>query len=260
MGIYTLSTWLIFFYIYCFFGWVIESTIVSLKEKRLVNRGFIKGPLLPIYGFGSIIVLFFCLPFKQNILFVYFAGMISATILEYLTGYIMELTLGIRYWDYSNNKFNYKGRICFSSSLFWGLLSVLMTFIIHTPIQGFVTKINNLTPIITLISIYFLIDFIFSLINVLNLSNILKFLSLKKIEMDNLIVQIKQETLSTELKNTLTKRFISIKCDYENKIKNMSFFHRQLIKSYPKVTSKKFNNSIKDIKSKLSSRLQKLKK
>lgn len=260
MDIHTLGKWLMFFYIYCLFGWIIESSIVSFKEKRLVNRGFMKGPLLPIYGSGAVIVLFFCLPFKQNILSVYLVGMISATILEYITGYIMELTLNMRYWDYSNEKFNYKGKICLTSSLFWGFLSVFMTFVIHTPIEEIVNKIDNLTPIITTISIYFLIDFIFSLINVLNLNKILRFLSLKKIEMDNLIVQIKEDALSLELKNNLTKRFIALKCDYENKIKNMSFFHKQIIKSYPKATSKKFNDSIKDIKNKLSSQLRKFKK
>ena len=72
---YNFSTWLLFFYIYCFFGWFIESTIVSFSEKRLINRGFMKGPVLPLYGSGAIIVLLLCLPYKSNPVIVYILGL-----------------------------------------------------------------------------------------------------------------------------------------------------------------------------------------
>ena len=92
MGLYNIYQWLIFFYIYCFLGWCIESTIVSVESKKMINRGFLSGPLLPIYGLGAVLVLFITLPFRDNLLAVYFVGMIGATILEYFTGWLMAVS------------------------------------------------------------------------------------------------------------------------------------------------------------------------
>ena len=82
--------WLFFFYMYCFFGWCFESTFVSLKSKKLVNRGFMRGPFLPLYGSGAIMMLVVSMPFRDNVLLTYIAGVIGATALEYVTGVVME--------------------------------------------------------------------------------------------------------------------------------------------------------------------------
>lgn len=94
---YSLIQWILFFYIYCFLGWIIESTIVSVTRKKLVNRGFLIAPMLPLYGTGAILILFVSLPVKDNIFLVYFFGMIAATILEYFTGWLMETLLKMKY-------------------------------------------------------------------------------------------------------------------------------------------------------------------
>lgn len=94
---------------------------MSVLKARWVNRGFMRGPFLPIYGSGAIVVLVFTLPFRTNAVRVFFAGMISATILEYFTGVAMEKLFHVRYWDYSNQRFNLNGHICVTSSLAWGL-------------------------------------------------------------------------------------------------------------------------------------------
>lgn len=143
MGLYNIYQWFIFFYIYCFLGWCIESTIVSVESKKLINRGFLSGPLLPIYGLGAVLVLFITLPFRDNLLAVYFVGMIGATILEYFTGWLMETIFKVKYWDYSYYKIQYKGRICLVCSLFWGVLSVLLTQVLHKPIERYVLLLND---------------------------------------------------------------------------------------------------------------------
>ena len=84
--IYTFCQWLFFFYFYCFLGWIWETCYVSVLKGHWVNRGFMRGPFLPIYGSGAIIVLIFTLPYRTNAVAVFFMGMISATILEYVTG------------------------------------------------------------------------------------------------------------------------------------------------------------------------------
>ena len=124
---YTLYEWLLFFFFYCFFGWCFESTYVSICQKRLTNRGFMRGPFLPLYGTGAIMMLVVSKPFERYVPLVYLAGCVGATGLEYVTGVAMEALFAVRYWDYSHKRFNYKGHICLSSTLAWGALTVMVT-------------------------------------------------------------------------------------------------------------------------------------
>ena len=101
MNIYTVHQWVLLFYLYCFMGWIWESCYVSLKNHKWVNRGFLKGPLLPIYGSGAIVVLISTLVVQKNLVLVFIIGMIAATILEYITGALMEKLFHVRYWDYT---------------------------------------------------------------------------------------------------------------------------------------------------------------
>ena len=87
---YSIIKWLFFFYFYCFFGWIFESAYVSLRSKKFVNRGFMRGPFLPIYGSGAIMMLVVSMPFQDNIFLTYIAGCIGATVLELVTGVAME--------------------------------------------------------------------------------------------------------------------------------------------------------------------------
>lgn len=140
---YHFREWLSFFYFYCIFGWCFESTYVSLKNRHLTNRGFLKGPWLPLYGSGAILVLWLTLPFQETPVLVYVAGALGATALEYVTGETMVRWFRVRYWDYSDQKFQYKGHICLSSSIAWGFLSLLMVYVVHKPVEQFVFRINE---------------------------------------------------------------------------------------------------------------------
>lgn len=135
IGQYTTQQWLLYFYVYCFLGWIFESCYVSFRKKQWVNRGFLHGPFLPIYGSGAVMMLFVSEPFKDNLILTYFAGVVGATLLELVTGAAMEALLKVRYWDYSNQKFNYKGYICLSSSVAWGFLTILMNEVFHPAVE-----------------------------------------------------------------------------------------------------------------------------
>ena len=141
MYIYSPVQWLLFFFCYCFIGWVWESCYVSVKQKKLINRGFLHGPVLPIYGYGAIIILFATLPVKDNIILVFIFGLIGATILEFFTGAVMERLFHMRYWDYSNIPLNVNGYICLYTSVGWGFFSVLMIYVIHKPVEMVVLRI-----------------------------------------------------------------------------------------------------------------------
>lgn len=172
---YTMIQWLFAFYFYCFFGWCFESAFVSIKNKRLVNRGFMRGPFLPLYGTGAIMMLIVSMPFQHNILLTYIAGCIGATMLEYITGVLMESLFKVRYWDYSNQKINFQGRICLTSSLAWGGLTILMTKVVHKPVEQMMFRIPPyfLAILTFLLTIYIVADFTLSFKAAIDLRDIL---------------------------------------------------------------------------------------
>ncbi|MCI8527892.1 MAG: hypothetical protein HFH82_01875 [Lachnospiraceae bacterium] len=151
---YSLVQWLFFFYLYCFMGWCVESVWVSVRKRHLTNRGFLRGPFLPIYGSGAMMMLVASMPFRDSIVLTYLSGCVGATLLEYVTGVVMEKLFKVRYWDYSRKKFNFQGHICLTTTISWGFLTILMTEILHVPVEKFVfsipgTALNILTFILT---------------------------------------------------------------------------------------------------------------
>lgn len=172
---YTVVHWLFFFYIYCFLGWCFESAFVSAKSHKWVNRGFMRGPFLPLYGSGAMMMYVVSLPFQDNIILTYIAGVIGATALEYVTGVAMETLFKVRYWDYSSKPFNFQGHICLRSSIAWGFLTILMTRVIHKPIERLVMSIplNVLSYVTIAVTVYMVADFTLSFKAALDLRDIM---------------------------------------------------------------------------------------
>jgi len=192
MYVYQWFQWLLFFYVYCFAGWCIESTYVSIKKKKLVNRGFLKVPLLPLYGSGAVMMLFVSIPVRDNLFLVFLFGMIAATVLEYVTGACMERLFKVKYWDYSNSKFQLHGYISLGTSLCWGLLSVLLIQVIHKPVETFIFNLDMKAGHIlaVAISIIFITDYIASVRSALDLANILEKLTRLKTEWEEVKDQL----------------------------------------------------------------------
>lgn len=144
---YSLTHWVLFFFCYCFIGWIWECLYVSVrrawktKKWEFVNRGFLHGPLIPIYGFAAIVILLTTIGMRENTAAVYVIGALTATLFELVTGTVMEKLFKVRYWDYSDMPLNYNGHICLIVSLFWGVFSVLLVQVIHVPVENFMIKI-----------------------------------------------------------------------------------------------------------------------
>lgn len=202
--IYSFSQWLLFFYIYCFIGWVWETCYVSVMQAKWINRGFMRGPFLPIYGSGAIMILICTLRFRTQAIPVFFFGMISATILEYCTGATMEKLFHVRYWDYTGKPFNINGHICLVSSLAWGAFSVILTLYGHTPIEGFVLGMNhNLLEFLAFVlTVVISIDMFESIREALNLKEMLLSLEENNVEFRRIQkrIEIIQAFYGTELK------------------------------------------------------------
>lgn len=146
----SLTQWILFFFIYCFFGWIWESLFVSAqyvwknKKLKFINRGFLHGPVIPIYGFAAVSILAATFSVRDNTVAVYLTGALTATLFELVTGTVMERLFKVKYWDYSNLPLNYRGHICFFVSLFWGCFAVLLVQVIHVPIEGVLKKIPEI--------------------------------------------------------------------------------------------------------------------
>ncbi len=134
---------------------------MSIRTKKLTNRGFMRGPFLPIYGSGAIVMLIVGLPLKGQPVLMFFAGLICASILEFCTGEAMERLFKVKYWDYSGCFLNVRGHICFKASMAWGVFTILMNYFVHKPIEKMVLGIpyNILQIFVTALLIYFVADY-----------------------------------------------------------------------------------------------------
>lgn len=212
---YTWYQWLSFFYIYCFFGWIFESSYVSLKQRQFVNRGFLRLPMLPLYGTGAVMMLWVSLPFKSSLVMVYISGVIGATVLEYVTGWGMERLFKMKYWDYSNQPFNLNGYICLSSSVAWGFLTIFLTEVIHKPIERWVLHVPTTIgiPCLSVITVVFIIDTAESVRTALDLAKVLDAMTKMKAELDDVQVQLALLKAETEQKLEEAKEDTAMKLE-----------------------------------------------
>lgn len=160
------------FIIYSYAGWLYESILCSIEEKRFVNRGFLNSPICPIYGSGAVLVII-TLGDIKNPLEVFILGILLTGILEYLTSYIMEKLFKAKWWDYSERKFNIKGRVCLLGAFVFGVMTLLTVYILNPFISSLVRRIDYkiLLPISIFLIIGISIDLIITVSNLINLND-----------------------------------------------------------------------------------------
>lgn len=167
---------MLIFYIYCFLGWCFETTVVSVQQRRFVNRGFLRGPMLPIYGFGATMLLHIALPLYDHPVRLFFWSMAAATAFEYIVGVVMEKLFKVKYWDYTTHRFQFQGYICLQSSLCWGAMGLILSRFIHPPVASFVTGLPFwlLAVLAVLLSAAFAGDVTVSVRSALDLAKLLE--------------------------------------------------------------------------------------
>lgn len=226
---YNMVQWLFFFYFYSFCGWCFESAHVSVRTGKFVNRGFMRGPFLPLYGCGAIMMFVVSMPFQDNVVLTYFAGCVGATVLEYVTSVVMDALFDVRYWDYSYKKIHFQGRICPSSTIAWGFLTIWMTRLVHRPVEQMMLAIppKILGYVTFLTTIYIAADFALSFKAAMDLRRVLVKMQRVKEEMVHMQKRLdviiafnneekEQKSLEREMKmdelaESLGQRFSSIK-------------------------------------------------
>ena len=202
----------ILFFIYSFLGWIMEVTLTLITDKKFVNRGFLLGPCCPIYGCGCILLNLLLHNYINNILVLFILTMFTCSLLEYITSFLMEKIFKLRWWDYSQMKFNINGRICLETMTPFSILGVLA---IKYATPFFITNINKLSEkTILIISIILITLFIIDVIISLTIVFKLKFVS-KNIKKDSTL----------DIKNAI-KKFI----------KNDIYVYERIIESFPNLT------------------------
>lgn len=165
---------IIMFILYSIIGWIGEMIYCYIYDRSFVNRGFLNGPVCPIYGCGALFIVFMVKQYQNNILLVFLFGLIGCSVLEYITSYLMEKVFHAKWWDYSKHKFNINGRVCLLNSIIFGIGSVIIIYLIQPMVMLFINGFDDLELTILAISllVYFVFDYLFSFIITLKYKNI----------------------------------------------------------------------------------------
>jgi len=151
---------ILYFLIYSFLGWIMESIYCFIVDKKFVNRGFLIGPVCPIYGVGCMFIILFLDKYREDSIVLFCMAVIICSILEYFTSYIMEKIFKTRWWDYSQKKYNLNGRICLDNIIAFGVLGLVLTYFIHPFVKDILLIIDPLLlkVISSILLILFLVD------------------------------------------------------------------------------------------------------
>ncbi|GAB6106063.1 putative ABC transporter permease [Fusibacter bizertensis] len=173
---------ILFFALYSFIGWVLETIFASALQRKFINRGFLIGPFTPIYGFGAILIILLLVWIsisEQNALITLIKNLLLSTLmvttLEFITGYLLEKIFHSKWWDYSDNFLNFKGYICFKYSILWGVLAFALIQIVHPFMEQFIYLLPESTKMYIAIffMVYFIFDSLVSAIGALNLRKVI---------------------------------------------------------------------------------------
>ena len=255
LNIFTLPEIILFFFIYALLGWFTEVLYAFHKQHTFVNRGFLYGPFCPIYAFGIISIILILYQYKNNISLLFILGTIITSLLEYITGYILENVFHSKWWDYSDNKYNLHGRICLYFSLIWGLSSTIVVSLIHPLIYSLIshipTKLINILS--SLIAIYFIIDLSLTILSLIQFNTLITELSNLKIDINIKLLTFKKS--QTELRAIAKEDFEVqakvLRNKYDNTIKKLKSNHIRLLNSFPYATRSDDKTFFKEIKEKL---------
>lgn len=130
------------FFIYSFVGWIIEVIYYGITEGKFINRGFLAGPLCPVYGLGFYAAIWIFEPFRDNFMIIFFGMAAACTIVELIAGVILFHLFHMRWWDYSDYKLNFRGYICLRFFIYWGIAASLGIYVLHPAVKWLISHIS----------------------------------------------------------------------------------------------------------------------
>ena len=204
------SNYLLYFIIYSIIGWLVEVLSFLIMDHKFVNRGFLLGPVCPIYGYGVVLIILLIGSNNNDLLSIFLKSIFICSILEYSTSFVMEKLFRARWWDYSQRRFNINGRICLETMLPFGIGATIVLYLVHPRVIKLVKLVPYKLKVILAVSLFsiYLVD---------------NFISIKV--MSKIKHQIKKEKVdnTVEVKNRILKW-----------ISQNSFWYKHIIKAFPK--------------------------
>lgn len=242
------------FIIYSFIGWTMEVLYHIYKEKNFVNRGFLFGPLCPIYGVTSVLLIFFLTPYSKNMIYLFFGGFLLASLIEYVTGYIMEKLFNAKWWDYSNEKYNLKGYVCLKFSFIWGIMSLAFIKIINPSVSKITYLFTNEMGKIlyNIILILLIIDIVITVNGLITFRKL--FIELEEVisETRANIEKLNISSISKEIRETIQTRLGILNEVKEGLSQKITMKQRLLLKAFPNIKSSRFQTAIEDLRKRLN--------
>ncbi len=168
--------WFLWLIAYSFIGWAYESLLCSIEQLKFVNRGFLNGPICPVYGFGALVSIFFLYQKTDNLLILFLAGMLLTCTVEYFTAVLLEKLFHAKWWDYSHYRFNLQGRVSLLGAVVFGTLSVLLLKYVHPFVSGMLAQLPTRTRLVLALVLFtlLLLDLYVTVRHLLLLNNRLK--------------------------------------------------------------------------------------
>lgn len=207
-----------YFIIYSIGGWIVESIYRSICDKKIINSGFMYGPYCPIYGFGTLIMILLLKDLRGSITLLFIVSFVVLSFWEYIVAIYLEKVYHAKYWDYSKSRINIKGRICLLNSVYWGILGIVFTLIIHpfTVKHAVEIPVNIVFYFDIIVGTIMIIDFIISSIKTRTIST-------KLAKVKELSEKIKSK-ISISKQNNKNKKLE----ESETSIENLQLQHNKL--------------------------------
>lgn len=270
----TLITYVWYFFAYSFLGWATEVIFATCVRGGFENRGFLNGPVCPIYGFGIVAVVLCLNGVRDNFLLLFAGSVVVTSVLELITGLLMEKLFHHRWWDYSRMPLNIGGYICLGFSLIWGLACVLLIDVIHPIIAGLISHIPS--PVSYILLPVFLLTF---LVDIAATSSSVFHLNKNLEEIEKLAAQIHR--MSDSIGNVISKsadkvytsegvqkmkenaeknleknreKYAELKTKLEELTHGVGFIQKRLIKTFPSMRSTKYAEALERIREDIKTR------
>lgn len=240
-----LKVYIIYFFIYAIIGWILEVTYNGIRAGKYINCGVLNGPWCPIYGFAAVAILLLLNKVDTNSkIYLFFASMLVASVIELITGFILEKVFHKKWWDYSDKRFNVGGYICVEYSLLWGALCFILYEAIHPMITKFVKAFPIRFLIITnvIIAIVFIIDLIATINTILGINKKFKEIEKSKEKLGEVTTEIGEKIAHRGIENaekTSNKRKEFDERSGEFKKNFQKYGEKRILKAFP--------NLIKDL-------------
>lgn len=268
---------ILYFFVYGFLGWCTEVIFAAFKQHRFVNRGFLNGPICPIYGVGVTLVIACLEAFQSNLLLLYISSVILVTVLEGVTGWAMDKLFHNKWWDYSKLPFNIGGYVCLLFSLIWGVACVFIVYFVHPLIHQVLSRIPHTAGIalIAILGIALLSDMIVTTSAIVKFNQYLELLKHITDELHAISNQIgaelyqnvmhvldmqessrqKLDDVKLEVSEEIRMQIVELKTRAQNLGEKVPKPARRLLKAFPKLESRNYKAQLELFRQKLEQHL-----